>query len=250
MVIVSKKKILKHQLLTFFLLTLNLAAFSSYMDNMNDKTFEISNIENLDSFFTSYNHHFVGIKYDSRLAISMPYKVNAYVNDTSTLFLFCGIPIQKIYIDTSNSIKKAYLIIDNSEKNIEKIKLSHANLPYMVTRMGQEGVEDFDSSFCFEKKNYDVWVSLATSIFTGKSFRDVIIITLENRPSVDQRWYRLILKFTNFEKYNIYPKNPSKAGFLFCITYLQKQFFCRICLAWELVTTGCFFHKVTTLSFI
>jgi len=162
-------------------LLLNFSLLKAQIKNNNlVKQYEFSTLSSIPSFMNTFKNKISPFVTDiDSSPLPIGFNITGIVSDEYSDFRICSIPVFKIFVYNKNSESIIYLLIENLETNINKIKAEFQNLPYCIISSGQDDVEDFVSAYCFEKKNYDVWVHTGISIFTGKNKNEHILISLQ-----------------------------------------------------------------------
>ncbi len=169
--------------LIFVFATINSKQLNAQSKLMNSKKqYDLSEIDTIQTFFKIFKQHIRPYKntIDTN-PLPSPYKITGILSDSINEFFICSIPVTAIFVNENGNERSIYLLIENREEFIQKIIRGLEKYPYSLISSGHEGAGSYSiNAYCFEKKNYEVWLDLGSSFFLGQNKRSHALITLLN----------------------------------------------------------------------
>jgi hypothetical protein len=146
------------------------------------KQYDLSEIDTIQTFFKTFKKCIYPYKNTiDRNPLPSPLNITGILSDSINEFFICTIPVTAIFVNEKGNEKSIYLLIENRDELIQKIINEFEKYPYSLISSGEEGTENYSiNAYCFEKKNYEVWLDLGSAFFSGQNKRSHILITILN----------------------------------------------------------------------
>lgn len=163
-----------------FLYSTQLNAQSKLMNSK--KQYDLSEIDTIQTFFKTFKQSIQPYK-NTIDTNPLPSHLNitGILSDSINEFFICSVPVTSIFVNEKGDEKSIYLLIENRPELINKIISEFGKYPYSLISSGVENTENYCiNAYCFEKKNYEVWLDLGSAFFKGQNKRSHILITILN----------------------------------------------------------------------